>query len=221
MNTNVDIPANGASVKVNLGVFKYLRVSSAPVGFQISFNGSLWSNSRQNAAWDFSGQNPPPESFFVRCLNALATSIVLDYDTKPLSAQDTSVLNAQTFVLCNSGAAGLGNYPKAKQKVTGADWVFNAANAVDVTASGAIKIPGNYNGCRRKTITFVWTGQNASPAVVITDKNGFIFLILGQQAAFQQFSFDVSDDFYVCGVLGAVVPNNCFYYNEIYYSNAN
>jgi hypothetical protein len=216
MNRDIDIPASGAPVTTVLGVFKYLAIRSADVAFQISFDGAYWQNAKQNDRWDKRQQAPLLEKVFFKALNGLAATVTLDFDTRPLGAQDTAVQNVQTVVLCNGGQPGLLNFPTAKEKVTGNNWGIASNNAVNVVGSNAVKIPGTNNGRKRKTITFVWF---AGLPVVVTDANGLVFLYLGGAAAYQQYSFDVSDDFYVCGVGGA--NNNGFYYNEIYYAKAN
>ncbi len=216
MNRTIAIPANGTSVAVPLGPFKYLLIRSADVAFQISFDGAYWQSARQNDRFDKSQDKHAPEKIYVMAANGLAANVTIAYDSKPISAQDISVQNVATTILCNGGQPGIQNFPAAKQKNSGASWALGSANAVDVGPSGAVKIPGLQNGRKRKTITFIWTGGTP---VVITDVNGLVFLYLSGAATYTQYSFDVSDDFYVCGV-GAAANNN-FYYNEIYYAQSN
>lgn len=216
MNRDISIPGNSVSVAVPLGPFKYLMIRSADVAFKISFDGAYWQTARQNDRFDKSQSNPPPEKIYVMAVNGLAANVTVIYDSKQISAQDISVQNVATTILCNGGQPGLQLFPKAKQKISGADWTLASVNAVDVLASQAVKIPGTQNGRKRKTITFIWINGTS---VVITDVNGLLFLYLSGAAAYQQYSFDVSDDFYVCGV-GAAANTN-FYYNEIFYAQSN
>lgn len=216
MNRDISIPASGASVAVPLGPFKYLMIRAADVAFKISFDGTYWQDARQNDRFDKSLANPVLEKIFLMAVNGLAAAVTILYDDKVISAQDTAVQNVATSLLCNGGLPGLQSFPTAKEKVTGANWTLGSVNAVNVLGSGAVKIPGTQNGRKRKTITFIWTGGTT---VVITDVNGFVFLYLSGAATYTQYSFDVSDDFYVCGVGGAA--NNNFFYNEIYYAQSN
>lgn len=214
MNRDISIPATGEPVAVPVGVFKYLAVRSADVAFQLSFDGWIWENAKQNDRWDKSSQNPPFEKVHVKALNGLAAEITLIWDTKPLGAQDT----AQSIVLNSSrGCGGAKNaliVPAAKIADGVTNYQYDNAVPVDLTKNGILYIPGTVNGKKRKSITF--DNTNAGNAVVIFAPDGS--LVYRLKPGDNPVTLETSSDFYVGGNGG---DSGKFIYSELFYERSN
>lgn len=214
MNRTITIPANGAPVAVPLGVFKYLAIRAANLPFQISFDGAYWQATRQNDRFDKSQSEPLLEKVYFMATAGLAASVVIEYDTKPIQFQDTAQ-TSQTTSARGCGGSGIAlTIPKAK--ITGgADYVYNAGAAVDLTiAATVVSVPGVVNGKKRKTIYF--NNKNSANDIAVFDSTGGLWLRLAAGA--DSPVFETSSNFYLGGI-GNAAAN--FIYCETFYELSN
>jgi hypothetical protein len=160
MNTRtVAINANGQVSQEIVGDFKYLRIQSATVAFQLSFDGGTWVNAQQNNQW---GPITGTRVYF-RALNGLASAVTFVYSDQPFTSQDTAVLNAATSVLGNLGVpAGTG--------AAGGLPACDANGWLQITNGLNLKVSGTNNGHRRQLIVFAV--QSGTYTLSVTDANG-------------------------------------------------
>ena len=167
MTIPFSVKATGEVEQRSLGEFSYVKIISASLPFQISFDGNTFQAVNQN---DYLQTSAPRTNVFCRALNGQASAFTIKVSKSPFTGQDTTQSNAPTSLIGNLGiadnAAAAGGLPAC-----------DGNGYLQVTAGMALLIPGNNNGHRRQSVTFTVSAASAV-ALRVNDSNGAGHMII-------------------------------------------